>query len=55
MLFDQLRQVLEIKKSLDLVSSSPKDAIAISVSWQSFMTKWFTIQDIFKNTLYIVC
>ena len=40
---------------LDLRPSPPKDVMTISAGWPSFMTRWFTIQDILKNILCIVC
>ena len=27
--------------------------MSISISWSGFMTKWFTIQDIFKEALHL--
>ena len=32
-----------------------KLSITISISWPSFMSKLFNIQDVFKSVLYLMC
>ena len=47
---------LEKQTSKNLVNATfNKLSITISISWPSFMSKLFNIQDVFKSVLYLMC
>ena len=47
---------LEKQTSKNVVNATfNKLSITISISWPSFMSKLFNIQDVFKSVLYLMC
>ena len=47
---------LEKQTSKNVVNATfNKLSITISISWPSFMSKLFNIQDVFKSALYLMC